>query len=48
MSELTIRPIDYARDAATLKVFLIERDSMRLEHCEAAVNDGDCFIFVAF
>lgn len=47
MSELTIRPIDYARDSATLKAFLIERDSMRLDHCEAAIKDGDCFIFVA-
>jgi GNAT superfamily N-acetyltransferase len=47
MKDITIRPIDYARDAAALKAFLIERDSMRLDHCEAAVKDGDCFILVA-
>lgn len=47
MSDVTIRPIDYAKDAAKLRAFLGERDQMRLEHCEAAVRDGDCFIFVA-
>ncbi len=47
MSDITIRPIDYARDASALKAFLGERDKMRLEHCEDAVKDGDCFIFVA-
>jgi len=45
--EITIRPIDYARDAASLKSFLVERDQMRLDHCEPAVKDGDCFVFVA-
>lgn len=47
MSEITIRPIDYARDRGGLTAFLVERDQMRLEHSEAAVNDGDGFIFVA-
>ena len=47
MSDITIRPIDYASDAAALKSFLIERDTLRLVHCEQAVADGDCFIFVA-
>lgn len=45
--DVTIRPIDFARDAAALRSFLSERDQMRFEHCEAAVKDGDCFIFVA-
>lgn len=44
---VTIRPIDFARDGASLKSFLNERDQMRLDHCEAAVKNGDCFIFVA-
>ena len=43
----TVRPIDFARDAAPLKAFLHDRDRMRLDHSEAAVSDGDCFIFVA-
>jgi len=47
MSDVTVRPIDYARDAAALKTFLVERDKMRLDHCEPAIADGDCFIFVA-
>lgn len=47
MSDITIRPIDYARDVPALNAFLGERDRMRLTHCEAAVRDGDCFIFVA-
>ncbi len=44
---ITIRPIDFARDEPSLKSFLDERDQMRLDHCEAAVKDGHCFIFVA-
>ncbi len=44
---VTIRPIDFARDREPLKAFLTERDAMRLDHSEAAVSDGDCFIFVA-
>jgi GNAT superfamily N-acetyltransferase len=47
MSEITVRPIDFAKDAAPLRSFLDERDRVRLEHCEAASNDGDCFIYVA-
>jgi ribosomal protein S18 acetylase RimI-like enzyme len=47
MSDIIIRPIDYARDAAALQSFLIERDTLRLAHCEQAVAGGDCFIFVA-
>jgi GNAT superfamily N-acetyltransferase len=47
MSEVTIRPIDFARDKTGLKSFLAERDKMRLDHCEAAIRDGDAFIFVA-
>ena len=46
-NRIAIRPIDFARDEASLKSFLTERDQMRLDHCEAAVKDGDCFIFVA-
>jgi GNAT superfamily N-acetyltransferase len=46
MSDLTVRHIDYARDAAALRSFLPERDRMRLEHAEAAVADGDAFICV--
>jgi GNAT superfamily N-acetyltransferase len=45
--KITIRPIDFVRDEQPLKAFLSERDKMRLEHSEAALNDGDCFIFVA-
>lgn len=45
--DVTIRPIDYSRDAAPLRSFLSDRDKLRLEHCEAAVEAGDCFIFVA-
>lgn len=44
---ITIRPIDFARDEASLKSFLDERDQTRLDHCEAAVKDGDCFIYIA-
>jgi ribosomal protein S18 acetylase RimI-like enzyme len=47
MPDVTIRPIEYSRDAPGLKSFLVERDRMRLDHCEHAVNDGDCFIVVA-
>ncbi len=45
--EITIRPIDFARDDAPLKSFLQERDRMRLDHMEAACRDGDCFAFIA-
>ncbi len=44
---ISIRPIDFVRDEQPLKAFLGERDKMRLEHSEAALKDGDCFIFVA-
>ena len=44
---ITVRPIDFARDIAPLMSFLDGRDRMRLEHCEAGVQAGDCFIFVA-
>ena len=44
---ITVRPIDFARDTAPLASFLGERDRLRLEHSEAAVRDGDCFIYVA-
>ena len=47
MSDVTIRPIDFTKDPPALKAFLVERDKMRLDHCEQAVRDGDCFIFVA-
>lgn len=47
MTDITIRPIDYSRDSGGLSAFLVERDRMRLEHCEAAVRDGDSYIFVA-
>jgi ribosomal protein S18 acetylase RimI-like enzyme len=46
-SDIAIRPIDFARDAAPLRSFLAERDQMRLDHSETAVKAGDCFIFVA-
>lgn len=45
--EILIRPIDFARDDAHLKAFLSERDKLRLDHSEAACNEGDCFIYVA-
>jgi GNAT superfamily N-acetyltransferase len=44
---VTVRPIDFIRDEAPLKSFLVERDRMRLDHLEAAVRDGDCFAMVA-
>lgn len=44
---VTVRPIDFARDRGPLKSFLSDRDGMRLDHAEAAVRDGDCFIMVA-
>lgn len=47
MSDFTVRPIDFERDAEALKSFLSERDQMRLDHSERAVRDGDCFILVA-
>lgn len=46
MSEITVRPIDYARDPAALRSFLDERDRMRLDHCRVAVEAGDAAIFV--
>lgn len=45
--KVTVRQIDFARDEAPLKSFLSERDRLRLDHCEAACKDGDCFVFVA-
>lgn len=45
--QLTIRPLDPDRDAPSLKSFLVERDRTRLDHCVAAIKDGDCFVFVA-
>jgi len=45
--ELTVRPIDYVRDEQPLRAFLGDRDKMRLAHAEAALRDGDCFIYVA-
>ncbi len=45
--KVTVRQIDFARDEAPLKAFLSERDRIRLDHCEAACKDGDCFVFVA-
>jgi GNAT superfamily N-acetyltransferase len=47
MSDIRIRPIDFARDSAGLSTFLGERDRMRLEHSQAAVSNGHCFVFVA-
>lgn len=44
---ITIRSIDFARDSAALKAFVVGRDRMRLEHCEPAVADGDAFLLVA-
>ncbi len=46
-NEISVRPIDFARDEAPLKSFLSERDKMRLEHGEAACAAGDCFVYVA-
>ncbi|MHB8377376.1 MAG: GNAT family N-acetyltransferase [Dehalococcoidia bacterium] len=46
-NELVIRPIDFVRDEQPLKAFLSERDKMRLSHAEVALQDGDCFIYVA-
>lgn len=47
ISTITVRPIDFARDTAPLMSFLVGRERLRLEHSEAACNDGDAFIFVA-
>jgi GNAT superfamily N-acetyltransferase len=44
---ITVRPIDLIRDEAPLKAFLVERDRMRLDHMEPAVQAGDCFAIVA-
>lgn len=44
---LTIRPIDFKRDAQHLRAFLSERDRTRLDHMKPAVDAGDCFAFVA-
>jgi len=46
-NNVTVRPIDFARDEAPLRSFLCGRDRMRLDHCEAACKDGDCFAYVA-
>ncbi|MDP9237226.1 MAG: GNAT family N-acetyltransferase [Chloroflexota bacterium] len=46
-SEISVRPIDFARDEAPLKSFLGERDRLRLDHMEATCKDDDCFAFVA-
>lgn len=45
--EITIRPVDFARDSGPLQGFLGERDRERLIHSEVACRDGDGFIFVA-
>jgi GNAT superfamily N-acetyltransferase len=45
--EVTVRPVDFTRDASALNAFLSERDRMRLAHSETAVRDGDCYILVA-
>lgn len=45
--EVQVRPIDFVRDEQPLKTFLNDRDKMRLEHAEPALDDGDCFIYVA-
>ena len=42
-----VRQIDFDRDVAPLKSFLVERDRMRLDHLEPAVRDGDAFALVA-
>src|SRR5687767_8524135 len=47
MNDITVRPIDYARDSAALKKFLNERDRTRLDHSQAAVEAGDAAVFVA-
>ncbi len=47
MPDVTIRPIDFARDAAPLQSFIEERDRMRLMHLEPAVKEGDAFVLVA-
>jgi ribosomal protein S18 acetylase RimI-like enzyme len=41
-----IRPIDFARDRDALRSFLDERDRTRLDATEAAVRDGDAFVYV--
>ena len=46
-ADITVRPIDFARDEGTLKSFLSERDRMRLDHMEAACEAGECFALVA-
>jgi GNAT superfamily N-acetyltransferase len=45
--KITVRPIDFIRDEAPLKAFLVERDRKRLDHLEPAVQAGDAFVFVA-
>lgn len=44
---VTVRPVDFVRDEAALKGFLDDRDKMRFDHCQAAVDAGDAFVFVA-
>jgi GNAT superfamily N-acetyltransferase len=46
-TDVTIRPIDFARDDAPLRAFLAERDRTRLSHMEPACKAGDCFAMVA-
>ena len=45
--KVTVRQIDFIRDEAPLKSFLSERDRTRLDHCEEACKDGDCFVYIA-
>lgn len=45
--KVTVRPIDFIRDEAPLKSFLVERDRTRLDHLELAVKAGDCFAMIA-
>lgn len=47
MPDITIRPIDFARDAAPLQSFIEDRDRMRLMHLERACAEGDAFVLVA-
>lgn len=46
-ASITVRPIDFGRDVASLMSFLVGRERTRLEHCQPACNAGDAFIFVA-
>lgn len=46
-TEVSVRPVDFARDEGPLKSFLTERDKTRFDHCETACAADDCFVFVA-